>query len=58
MTSALAPQSRDPRPGAFDPRGAGLSNATPVALVYGIIEPTPRAAFDPLRPPGNQPITS
>src|SRR5215212_2598708 len=34
----LVPESRDPRPGAFDLRGAGLSVATLVTLVYGIIE--------------------
>ena len=31
----LVPESRDPRPGAFDLRGAGLSIATLVTLVYG-----------------------
>ena len=44
----LVPESRDPRPGAFDLPGAGLSIATLVALVYGIIEATPRGWTDPL----------
>src|ERR687890_678596 len=44
----LVPESRDPRPGAFDLPGAALSVATLVALVYGIIEATPRGWTDPL----------
>src|SRR5919107_1913842 len=44
----LVPESRDPRPGAFDLAGAGLSVAALVALVYGIIEATPRGWDDPL----------
>src|SRR5215217_2822284 len=44
----LVPESRDPRPGAFDLRGASLSVATLVTLVYGIIEATPRGWTDPL----------
>jgi EmrB/QacA subfamily drug resistance transporter len=44
----LVPESRDPRPGAFDLPGAGLSVAMLVALVYGIIEATPRGWTDPL----------
>ncbi|HEX8104141.1 MAG TPA: MFS transporter [Solirubrobacteraceae bacterium] len=44
----LVPESRDPRPGAFDFPGAGLSVVTLVALVYGIIEATPRGWTDPL----------
>src|ERR687894_3118254 len=45
---ALVPESRDPRPGAFDLRGAALSIATLVTLVYGIIEATPRGWDDPV----------
>jgi MFS transporter, DHA2 family, multidrug resistance protein len=44
----LVPESRDPRPGAFDLPGAGLSVATLVALVFGIIEATPRGWTDPI----------
>ena len=44
----LVPESRDPRPGAFDLVGAGLSIATLVTLVYAIIEATPRGWTDPL----------
>jgi EmrB/QacA subfamily drug resistance transporter len=44
----LVPESRDPRPGAFDLRGATLSIATLVMLVYGIIEATPRGWTDPI----------
>ena len=44
----LVPESRDPEPGAFDLVGAGLSVATLVTLVYGIIEATPRGWTDPL----------
>ena len=42
------PESRDPRPGAFDLPGATLSVATLVTLVYGIIEASPRGWTDPL----------
>ena len=45
---ALVPESRDPRPGAFDLRGAALSIAMLVTLVYGIIEAGPRGWTDPL----------
>jgi EmrB/QacA subfamily drug resistance transporter len=45
---ALVPESRDPRPGSFDLRGASLSIAMLVTLVYGIIEATPRGWTDPL----------
>ena len=45
---ALVPESRDPKPGAFDLRGAALSIAMLVTLVYGIIEATPRGWTDPL----------
>jgi EmrB/QacA subfamily drug resistance transporter len=45
---ALVPESRDPKPGALDLRGAALSIATLVTLVYGIIEATPRGWTDPL----------
>ena len=38
----LVPESRDPKPGAFDLVGAGLSVATLTTLVYSIIEATPR----------------
>src|SRR5215208_6263997 len=34
----LVPESRDPKPGAFDLAGAGLSIAALVSLVYGIVE--------------------
>jgi len=44
----LVPESRDPRPGAFDLPGAGLSIATLVSLVYAIIEAGPRGWTDPL----------
>ena len=44
----LVPESRDPSPGAFDLRGAALSIAMLVTLVYGIIEATPRGWTDPL----------
>ncbi len=44
----LVPESRDPTPGAFDLRGATLSIAMLLALVYGIIEATPRGWTDPL----------
>jgi EmrB/QacA subfamily drug resistance transporter len=44
----LVPESRDPRPGAFDLRGAALSIATLVTLVYGIIEAGPRGWTDPV----------
>jgi EmrB/QacA subfamily drug resistance transporter len=44
----LVPESRDPAPGAFDLRGAALSIAMLVTLVYGIIEATPRGWTDPL----------
>lgn len=46
--AALVPESRDPRPGAFDLTGAALSIATLVTLVYGIIEATPRGWTDSL----------
>ena len=42
----LVPESRDPAPGAFDLRGASLSVAMLVTLVYGIIEATPRGWTD------------
>src|SRR5918997_6338603 len=45
---ALVPESRDPKPGAFDLRGASLSIAMLVTLVYGIIEAGPRGWTDPL----------
>src|ERR671916_1457430 len=44
----LVPESRDPQPGAFDLRGAALSIATLVTLVYGIIEATELGWTDPL----------
>jgi EmrB/QacA subfamily drug resistance transporter len=44
----LVPESRDPKPGAFDLPGAGLSIAMLVTLVYAIIEATPRGWTDPL----------
>jgi EmrB/QacA subfamily drug resistance transporter len=45
---AWVPESRDPRPGAFDLPGAVLSIAALVTLVYGIIEAGPRGWTDPL----------
>jgi len=44
----LVPESRDPRPGAFDLPGAGLSIAMLVTLVYGIIEASARGWGDSL----------
>jgi EmrB/QacA subfamily drug resistance transporter len=44
----LVPESRDPKPGAFDLPGAGLSIAMLTTLVYAIIEATPRGWTDPL----------
>ncbi len=46
--AALVPESRDPRPGAFDLTGAALSIAGLTTLVFGIIEATPRGWTDPL----------
>ena len=43
----LVPESRDPRPGAFDIPGAGLSVASLAALVYGVIEAPNRGWTDP-----------
>jgi EmrB/QacA subfamily drug resistance transporter len=45
---ALVPESRDPKPGAFDLRGASLSVGMLVTLVYGIIEASSRGWTDPL----------
>ena len=44
----LVPRSRDPKPGAFDLPGAGLSAAALLALVYPIIEAPQRGWTDPL----------
>jgi EmrB/QacA subfamily drug resistance transporter len=44
----LVPNSRDPKPGAFDLPGAGLSIATLVTLVYALIEAPERGWTDPL----------
>src|SRR3954452_3377639 len=44
----LVPESRDPKPGAFDLVGAALSATALVALVFGIIETTPRGWDDSL----------
>jgi EmrB/QacA subfamily drug resistance transporter len=44
----LVPESRDPRPGAFDLRGAALSIAALVALVYPIIEAQDRGWTNPM----------
>ncbi|HKA26758.1 MAG TPA: MFS transporter [Gaiellaceae bacterium] len=44
----LVPESRDPKPGAFDLVGASLSIATLVTLVYGIIEAPNRGWTDTL----------
>ncbi|HET8756711.1 MAG TPA: MFS transporter [Solirubrobacteraceae bacterium] len=41
------PESRDPRPGAFDLPGAALSVAALTALVYGVIEAPERGWSDP-----------
>jgi MFS transporter, DHA2 family, multidrug resistance protein len=43
----LVPESRDPKPGAFDVPGAALSVASLVALVYGVIEAPERGWTDP-----------
>jgi EmrB/QacA subfamily drug resistance transporter len=42
------PESRDPRPGAFDLLGAGLSIAALGTLVYGIIEAPSRGWASPM----------
>jgi EmrB/QacA subfamily drug resistance transporter len=42
----LVPESRDPRPGAFDLPGAVLSVAALVTLVYGVIEAPERGWTD------------
>ena len=44
----LVPESRDPRPGAFDFVGAGLSIAALVTLVYALIEAPDRGWTSPL----------
>jgi EmrB/QacA subfamily drug resistance transporter len=44
----LVPESRDPRPGAFDVPGAVLSTAGLVALVYAIIEAPDEGWTSPL----------
>jgi EmrB/QacA subfamily drug resistance transporter len=44
----LVPESRDPKPGAFDMIGAALSVATLGILVYGIIEAPERGWTSPL----------
>jgi EmrB/QacA subfamily drug resistance transporter len=44
----LVPDSRDPKPGAFDLVGSLLSIATLVTLVYGLIEAPERGWTDPL----------
>jgi EmrB/QacA subfamily drug resistance transporter len=44
----LVPDSRDPKPGAFDVPGAALSVAALVTLVYAIIEVPARGWHDPL----------
>jgi EmrB/QacA subfamily drug resistance transporter len=43
----LVPESRDPKPGAFDLAGAGLSIAALTTLVYGIIEAPDRGWTEP-----------
>jgi EmrB/QacA subfamily drug resistance transporter len=43
----LVPESRDPKPGAFDLVGATLSVGTLVSLVYGVIEAPERGWTDP-----------
>ena len=47
LGAVLVPESRDPRPGAFDLAGAGLSIAALGTLVYGIIEAPGRGWTDP-----------
>jgi EmrB/QacA subfamily drug resistance transporter len=44
----LVPESRDPKPGAFDLAGAALSVTALVSLVYGVIEAPERGWTDPL----------
>jgi MFS transporter, DHA2 family, multidrug resistance protein len=44
----LVPESRDPKPGAFDVVGAVLSITALVALVYGVIEAPERGWTSPL----------
>ena len=44
----LVPESRDPKPGAFDVPGAVLSVAALVTLVYGVIEAPERGWTDSL----------
>jgi EmrB/QacA subfamily drug resistance transporter len=44
----LVPESRDPKPGAFDVPGAVLSVAALVTLVYAVIEAPERGWTDPL----------
>jgi EmrB/QacA subfamily drug resistance transporter len=44
----LVPDSRDPKPGAFDVPGAVLSVAALVTLVYAIIEVPPKGWHDPI----------
>jgi EmrB/QacA subfamily drug resistance transporter len=44
----LVPDSRDPKPGAFDVVGALLSIATLVTLVYGLIEAPERGWTNPV----------
>ena len=46
--SCSSPRAATRDPGAFDLRGAALSIATLVTLVYGIIEASPRGWTDPL----------
>jgi EmrB/QacA subfamily drug resistance transporter len=45
---ALVPESRDPKPGAFDLAGAALSIVTLATLVYGIIEAPEEGWTSPL----------
>jgi MFS transporter, DHA2 family, multidrug resistance protein len=44
----LVPESRDPRPGAFDLPGAALSITALVSLVYGVIEAPEEGWTDPM----------
>jgi MFS transporter, DHA2 family, multidrug resistance protein len=44
----LVPNSRDPKPGAFDVAGVGLSIVTLTTLVYAIIEAPERGWLDPI----------
>jgi EmrB/QacA subfamily drug resistance transporter len=48
LAIVLAPETRDPKPGAFDLLGAGLSVGALVSLVYALIEAPDRGWTSPL----------